>query len=47
MEQTKSESLQDQVWICPRCGHRNAANNEVCMGAEEGDGRCGKPKTGR
>ena len=31
-------------WICSRCGHRNAANNEVCLGVEMGDGRCGKPK---
>jgi len=31
-------------WTCSRCGYRNAANNEVCMGAEMGDGRCGKPK---
>lgn len=31
-------------WICSRCGHKNAANNEVCMGAEMGDGRCGKLK---
>ena len=34
----------EQEWICSRCGHKNAANNEVCMGAEMGDGRCGKPK---
>lgn len=31
-------------WVCSRCGHRNVATNEVCMGAEMGDGRCGKPK---
>ena len=34
----------EQEWICPRCRTRNAANNEVCMGAEMGDGRCGKSK---
>ena len=34
----------ESEWICPRCGYRNAANNEVCMGAEMGDGRCGKSK---
>lgn len=31
-------------WVCSRCGHRNVASNEVCMGAEMGDGRCGKLK---
>ena len=31
-------------WICPRCGYRNAADNESCGGAEMGDGRCGKLK---
>lgn len=34
----------EQEWICPRCGRKNAANNEACMGAEMGDGQCGKPK---
>ncbi len=28
-------------WVCPRCARRNSHKNEVCMGAEMGDGRCG------
>lgn len=33
-----------QEWVCSRCGYRNITDNEVCMGAEMGDGRCGEPK---
>lgn len=29
------------TWTCPRCAHQNAGTNEICMGAEMGDGRCG------
>lgn len=28
-------------WYCPKCGYMNPGTNEVCMGAEMGDGRCG------
>jgi len=34
----------EQEWTCGRCGYKNAISNEVCMGAEMGDGRCGNPK---
>jgi len=35
---------EQQIWVCPRCGCRNSHENEVCMGSEMGDGRCGYPK---
>jgi len=46
LDGTPAESRygREPEWTCPRCGYRNAANNEVCMGAEMGDGRCGKSK---
>ncbi len=31
-------------WGCPACGYMNHGANEICMGAEMGDGRCGKAK---
>lgn len=34
-------SGKNKDWQCPQCCHINRATNEVCMGSEMGDGRCG------
>lgn len=43
-KEIKKAEEEIKEWVCPRCYKRNSSNNEVCMGAEMGDGRCGHLK---